>query len=38
VKDLKGSGFFFTAKKLKTTPAHAFDDADMNKRLSVFGF
>lgn len=38
VKDLKGSGFFFTAKKMKTNPAHAFDGADMNKRLSVFGF
>ena len=38
VKDLKGSGFFFTAKKMKTNPANAFDGADMNKRLSVFGF
>lgn len=38
VKDLKGSGFFFNAKKLKVTPVHAFDAAEMNKRLSVFGF
>lgn len=38
VKDLRGSGFFFNARKLKCTPVHAFNTADMNKRLSVFGF
>lgn len=38
VKDRRGSGFFFNAKKLKITPVHAFNTAEMNKRLAVFGF
>lgn len=38
VKDLQGSGFLFKARQLKVCPTHVFDEADMNKRLGVFGY
>jgi T4 RnlA family RNA ligase len=36
VKDHKGSGFFFTAKKLKVSVIHAFDEAPIEKKIKMF--
>lgn len=37
VKDLRGSGFFFEAKKKKVSPVVIFREADLNKKMRVFG-
>ncbi len=37
VKDLRGSGFLFEAKKKKESPVVIFRQADLNKKLRVFG-
>ena len=36
VKDHKGSGFFFTAKKLKVSVIHVFDEAPIEKKIKMF--
>ena len=36
VKNLRGSGCFFEAKKKGTTPMHVFNEMDMNKKLRLF--
>lgn len=36
VQKFKGSSFFFTAKKNKTTALHAFDDSPVEKKMKMF--
>lgn len=37
VKDLRGSGFLFEAKKKKKSPVAIFRETDVNKKMRVFG-